>query len=158
MATNNTRLDLLLKEIDDKYVQENFYRLKLYLDRLLDDGLLGVSGSINNTTVINNNSVWEEESASVTSSGTLTIDTVPLISFSRIKYYINFKGATTSSTKGIDLTVQNNNGVLTESVSSVLGEGFSIITNITDDGVDMSLEVTNNEAETLNVTFLKAII
>jgi len=33
MSQTNS-LDLLLKEIEDRYVQENFYRLKLYLERL----------------------------------------------------------------------------------------------------------------------------
>jgi hypothetical protein len=34
MAVKLKTLRLLLKEIDDKYVQENFYKLKLYLDDL----------------------------------------------------------------------------------------------------------------------------
>lgn len=40
--TNTTSLDLLLKEIKDPHVQENFYRLKLYLEQL----------SVGNTTIV----------------------------------------------------------------------------------------------------------
>ena len=45
-------LRLLLNEIDDKYVQENFYKLKLYIDALeqvLKEGLTDSSG---NTIII----------------------------------------------------------------------------------------------------------
>lgn len=41
--TTNTRLDLLLKEIEDPYVQENFRKLRRYLD-CLDTGQLGPRG------------------------------------------------------------------------------------------------------------------
>lgn len=41
--TQQTRLDLLLKEIEDPYVQENFRKLRRYLD-CLDTGLAGPRG------------------------------------------------------------------------------------------------------------------
>jgi len=50
---NDIRLDLLMKEIKDEYVQENFRKLKRYLDcieRKIDGG--GSSGG-GNTIVIN---------------------------------------------------------------------------------------------------------
>lgn len=43
-GTNN--FNFLLKEINDPYVQENFYRLKLILDRLIDSGLLGTPQTV----------------------------------------------------------------------------------------------------------------
>lgn len=48
MAAQLRVLRLLLQEIEDKYVQENFYKLKLYLE-----ALDSVVGDIN-TTIINN--------------------------------------------------------------------------------------------------------
>jgi hypothetical protein len=45
-------LRLLLKEIDDKYVQENFYKLKLYLDNLEDVLKNGLTGPDGDTIVI----------------------------------------------------------------------------------------------------------
>ena len=41
---NKKRLDLLLKEITDPYVQENFYKLKVYLENVLVGGSGGVQG------------------------------------------------------------------------------------------------------------------
>jgi len=41
--TSFNKVDLLLKEIEDRYVQENFYRLKLYLENLdLGDDIINV--------------------------------------------------------------------------------------------------------------------
>ena len=42
----NKRIDLLLKEIADPYVQENFYKLKLYLEKLqISTGGTGPQGT-----------------------------------------------------------------------------------------------------------------
>lgn len=39
------RLDLLLKEISDPYVQENFYKLKTYIENLTTGGSVGAQGT-----------------------------------------------------------------------------------------------------------------
>lgn len=161
MATNTTNLDLLLKEIEDIYVQENFRRLKLYLDSLIEQGILGVPGNnIQNINVGGNNveTFWEDGSVTIPSSGTLIVDTVPLTSLNRAKYFLNFKGVTTSSTKGLDLTIQNNNGALTEVVTHKLGEALDVFVNVGDNGVDMGIEIVNNESESLNLSFIKNIL
>lgn len=159
MPTNNTKLDLLLKEIQDPYVQENFYRLKLYIDKLIDDGQIGVSSG---DTIVNQNitatSEWERDVDTIPAGGTLVVDKISLNDFSRIKYLMSFKDASTNSTKGFDLNVQNNNGVLTESVNNILGASLNILTNVTDDGVDMSLEITNNELNNIELSFLRSIL
>jgi len=44
MSVNTTSLDLLLKEIEDPHVQENFYRLKLYLEQIATGNTTIVQG------------------------------------------------------------------------------------------------------------------
>lgn len=46
MSVTNRNLDLLLKEIKDPHVQENFYRLKLYIEELA----IGTTNIIQNIT------------------------------------------------------------------------------------------------------------
>jgi len=47
MSVNTTSLDLLLKEIKDPHVQENFYRLKLFLENLSTGATTIVQGDTN---------------------------------------------------------------------------------------------------------------
>jgi hypothetical protein len=63
----------------------------------------------------------------------------------------------TTVTKSLKLTVQNNAGSLKDSVSERLGGPINAAVNVTDDAVDAMIEVTNNEAFDIYVTFLKAL-
>jgi hypothetical protein len=88
---------------------------------------------------------------------TVVIDTTLLSTFSRLDYIINMKDNPTTVTKSLKLTVQNNAGSLKDSVSERLGGPINAAVNVTDDAVDAMIEVTNNEAYDIEVTFLKAL-
>jgi hypothetical protein len=102
--------------------------------------------------------LWIKKTITIDPSSTIIVDIIPIADFSRIKYFITYLGLLTGSSKGLDLVVQNDNGNVTNSVSSRLGGNLNISTNVSTDGVDMSLEVINGETEGLNLTFIKNIL
>lgn len=63
MSVTNNSLELLLKEIKDPHVQENFWRLKLYLESL----------AVGNTTIVQNNT-GGGSTTTTTSAITKTMD------------------------------------------------------------------------------------
>ncbi len=151
------RLDLLLKEIQDPHAQENFWRIKQYIESLGDGSLVGPPGPQGPQGPAGAE-YWDKFTDSITSSNTLTVDTVLLSSFTRIKYFITVKGLTSGNTKGLDLTVQNDAGTLTETVTHRLGSLANISVNITDDATDMFLDINNNSVENVQVTILRATL
>lgn len=88
---------------------------------------------------------------------TVVVDTTLLSSFSRLDYILNFKDNPVTVTKSLKLAVQNNAGSLKDSVSERLGGPISLSVDVTDDAVDAMIEITNNEAFDIEVTFLKAL-
>ena len=55
------------------------------------------------------------------------------------------------------LVAQNNAGNVTDMVSERMGGPINLAVNMTDDAVDAFLEITNNEAFDVEVTYLRAI-
>lgn len=105
-----------------------------------------------------NNLIWTKTVVVIPANTTVVVDNNLLNDFSRIKYFLNFKGVSTSSTKGYDLTVQNNAGTVTDTLSTRLGGPLSLNINVTDDSVDMFLEIANNESEDLTLSYIKNIL
>lgn len=103
-------------------------------------------------------SVWTRSSTLIVDAGqTLVVDVTLLSAFSRIDYIINYKDNPVTVTRSQKLTVQNNAGTITETVSERLGGSIDAPINVTDDSVDCFIEITNNELFDIEVTFLKAI-
>jgi hypothetical protein len=88
---------------------------------------------------------------------TVVIDTTLLSTFSRLDYIINMKDNPVTVTKSLKLIVQNDAGSLKDSVSERMGGPINAAVDVTDDAVDAMIEVTNNEAFDIYVTFLKAL-
>jgi hypothetical protein len=147
------RLDLLLKEIDDLYVQENFRRLKLFLDTngVLDPGTGGGDTNIN----ITNEGLWEEYRRTLPPSSTTIVDTFAMSSFQACEYIVNYEDTTSNKKRGLKLSVIKDDGSLKETVYSIRGSAISLtlFTNI--NGSDYELKVTNNEAFTVDMYFAR---
>lgn len=105
-----------------------------------------------------NSLIWTRTIVVIPAGQTLVVDNNLLNSFSRLKYILNFKGDTSGETKGLELTVQNNNGSLDDVVTTRLGGSLNTNINVTDDSIDMFLEITNNESEDLTLSFIKNIL
>ena len=71
-------------------------------------------------------------------------------------YILNFKDDPITVTKSLRLALQNNAGTLTDIVSERQGGAIDLSVDVTDDGVDAFVEITNSEAYDVTVTFLRA--
>jgi len=155
MSTNTTRLDLLLKEIEDEYVQENFYRLKLYLEQL----------AVGNTTVVNqqvlgpggepSTSIWSKQTVLLPASSTTIIDTIPLASFGQLEYIINYLNTFTSDKMGLKMTVINDDSTIEEQVYAKSGAPLNLGLFANAVGVNCQISVQNNETSPVEVSFAK---
>lgn len=117
--------------------------------------------SVQAVTVTNSSEafVWQRFGPlTIPAGNTAVVDTNLLSAFSRIDYIINFKDSGATVTKSMKLVAQNNAGVLTDSVSERMGGSIDVLVNVTDDAVDAFLEITNNEAFDIEVTFLRAVV
>lgn len=149
------RLDLLLREIDDPYVQENFRRLKQYLDENYQGGDTTINQDI---TVIDEESPWIRVSDIVNTSTTSVVDTLALSSFNKIEYIITYKDLVTGEGKGLNVTVINDNGTIKESVYAITGAPLDVDLDTDINGSNYELEITNNEPNNVEVILSRLIL
>lgn len=102
--------------------------------------------------------VFSKSTVVIPASTMVVVDTNLISSFSRLDYILNFKDSPVTVTKSLRLAVQNNGGSITDTVSERLGGTIDVLIDVTDDTVDTFLEITNNEAFALTMTFLKSKI
>ena len=155
MSTNTTKLDLLLNEIDDRYVQQNFYRLKLYLEQL----------NVGNTTIVetlggtggtgSGTSVWSKTTVLVPASSTVIIDTVPLASFGQLEYIINYLNTFTKGKSGLKMTVINDDSTIEEQVYAKSGAPLNLGLVVNPVGINCEVSLQNNETSAIEVSFAK---
>ncbi len=154
MSQTNS-LDLLLKEIKDEYVQENFYRLKLWLERLNTGGTtIVVGGGSGGSTA----AVWEKFTRSVPASSTIIADSVALSSFNQIEYIINYKNTSTKREKGLKVTVVKDDTLIKEQVYAKTGAPLSIGLNTVINGSNFELQIVSSEVVGVDMSFARLII
>lgn len=152
MSLTNS-IDLLLKEIEDPYVQENFYRLKLYLERL-DSG--GGTGSITqNINVTQSDHPWEKFTQSISASSTSIVDTIALTAFVKIEYTIEYRDTTTNRVKGLKMSVVKDDTLLKDQVYAISGAPLNIELNTNINGSNYELEIVNNELNAVEMVFAR---
>ena len=150
--TMTRNLDLLLKEIEDEYVQENFYRLKLYLEYLSKNQNITINppgGSLPSDCV------WEKFTQSVPASSTVIVDTIPMSNFDKLEYLINYENTLTNRSKGLKLSVVKDDTIIKEQVYAITGAPLSIGLTTVVNGSDYELHITNNEAAVVGVSFAR---
>lgn len=152
--SDTNRVKFFIKEIEDYYVQENFLKLKRYLD------CVNLTGG--DTTIINpggggssTDPVWERFSATVAASTTLVVDTLPMANFMSLEYYVTFKDQVTDEVKGLKLKVVNNAGALRDMVSEKNGAAISLEVNTAVNGTDYELRIVNNTLNGLDVEYAR---
>ena len=154
MSQTNS-LDLLLKEIKDPHAQENWYRLKLWLDRLetgITTIIQGGGGSVADEAV------WEKFNRSVPASTTYIADSLALSSFNSLEYIINYKHSVTSKEKSLKMTVVKDDTVLNDSVYAKVGAPLSVGINAVINGSDLELKVTNSETSIIEMSVARLIL
>ena len=101
---------------------------------------------------------WTKLTVNIDASQTLVIDVKLLNSFTRAEYIITGLGLSSNNSKSLQLSVGNDNGNLSDSVSSRLGTDPNFGVNVSKDSTDMFVEVENATLETITLTILKAVL
>ena len=143
-------LTLLLKEIKDPYIRENFKRL------LKEVNDVGTAGSVTNITNIVNNifsavAVWTKFSDTVNLSSSKVIDSITLGDFNAVKYIITLYNTNEGKSRNFEITVVNSGGTLKDVVTNKLGSNFNYSVTATVNAGKMDLTLFNNENFNLEV-------
>lgn len=153
---NDIRLDLLLKEIRDVYVQENFRKLERYLSNV-EKKIADAGGSSGNTIVNNNNtfinSPWDQiESAIISSSSVGVIHSVNVDLTDCGELKVCFKEQGGSGTKSLNIKYRKTDTDVVDQVyakSGVMDTHAAIVRTPT----TIDLQITNNELFNVDVGF-----
>ena len=144
----------LLKEIKDIYAQENWKKLKDYLD-CLD---ANIEQTVNQTINIINEgatSPWTQGSSTVGASSTEVLETIPLSSFTCLEYTICIKNGDGSLTKTLKLLARRDDMDIKDNIYAKNGDPIDIEINSVQISTNFQLEFVNNEAFSLDVSFIR---
>ena len=147
--------ELLITQLKDAYVRENFRRIKQIINDLetrVDDN--SVSDTVINQIV--NASVWQRTSGlNAPSSSTTVIDQKNINDFVSMKYVVSIRDNTANKTTAFEILITNENGTLKDSVYTKIHGGISYALNVVNNSGVLELQLTNNEANDFAVSIAK---
>ena len=149
------KLQLLIKEIQDRYVQDNFRRIKLFLDDFENT----VTGNINNNivNVIEDNSIWEGVEDIVNASSSKIIDSIPFATFKAARHIITIYNKANNVYKTFDVASSKKGGDVRDSVYNKVGGSIDYQINVNLNAGNVEFEIVNNESFNLNVSIGKLV-
>lgn len=142
-------LKLLLKEIRDRYIQENFKRIQKEIESLDST----VAGTVNNVVNIVATQVWEKFDDVVSASSTKSIDTFKFTDLLKRNYEITVYNSVENKFKTFTMTVSKRNGDVSDTVYNKDGDVIDYGINAVIVGPNVELQVQNNETYNLDVSF-----
>jgi len=152
----NVRLDLLLKEIKDVYVQENFRKIKRYLTGIEQKISTSGTGSSGGTTIINNTTIsspWDQiSSVTISPSSTGVVHSVNVNNTICGEYLVCIAEQGNPNFKNFNLRYRKTDTDVMEQIyakSGVINAHASIVRNPT----TLDLVITNNELFSVDVSF-----
>lgn len=89
---------------------------------------------------------------------TAYIDSLPPSQFSRIEYILSVKNLVSLETKGLRISVQNNDGVLTNALYSILGANLLISIDVEVYIGNATVKIINNEPDTVTVSLNRVYV
>lgn len=148
-------LILLLKEIRDPYIRENFQKIVKEFERLS----IGTGGdTINNITNITNLGLWTEINDVVNDSSSKVIDTIALTNFHTAKYTFSVYNDAESKNKTFELTVVREGTALKDKVSAKMGSNINMGIGANVNAGNMELTLFNNEIYNLTVSAARLVL
>lgn len=150
-------IELLIAELKDPYIRENFRRLKQILkdlDSRLED--TGSSGDIiNNLLAV---STWQKISANVATATTAPINEISINDFKTLKYIVSLRDEVDNKTSTFEITIKNENGSLNDTVFAKISGGIDYNVNAVNNSGVMELNITNNTLNTLSIVMARLIL
>ena len=148
------RLSLLIKEVKDEYVQENFLKLKRYLVCL--EETIGSGGVTNTTNNINNinNSPWDAVlSVDLPPSVTTTLHSVAIDSTVCGEYKVCLKEQGGTTTKNFNVKYRKTDVDVKDQIYAKSGDAMNISVFVVRTPTTMELQITNNELYIIDADF-----
>lgn len=147
-------INFLLKEIDDRYVQENFKRLKAYLD---DSSNVGGDTIINNNTTVINNGLWTDISDTVPSSSSKDVDTFDFATFIAAKHIVSVFNLDEAKYKSFEVSAIKSGAGVNDTVYNIQGQGIDYDLNVSVSLGQVKYTITNNESYPLTLSIRKLV-
>ena len=144
--------NLLLKEIVDPYSQENWYKLKTYLESLDLNIASTVTQTINTSSSL---SPWITGSKSVGAGATEVVESIPLTNFTCVEYTICMKNAAGTLTKTLKMLARRDDMDIKDTIYAKNGDPINIEISSVQTGTDFQLTFVNNEAFSISVAFAR---
>ena len=142
----------MLREITDKYVQENFKRIEKALKEL-DAGTGG--DIINNITNLISECAWGKVEDLVNASSTKAVDSVTFTEFTRAEYVISVYNDTEVKYRSFKMSVAKKGSGVVDSIKGRHGDNISFNINANIVGPNVELTIQNNETYNLSVSIRK---
>jgi hypothetical protein len=146
-------IELLLSELKDPYIRENFRRIKLLLNDIESRSTGSGSGDIINNII--SSSIWEKETSEISALNTQAIDQIDINDFLVSKYIISVRDESANKTSTMEMTIKNENGSISDSIFAKISGGINFNINAVLDTGSMKLNLTNNENNNLSVILAK---
>lgn len=151
-------IELLIKEVNDPIIRENFRRIKarlLEISDQIDDTTTGTGGG---STSVTFSSTWKKATAAVSGSSTIVIDTTALADFSSLKYILSFNNDIEEVTKKYELSIVRKGSTISDSIYARLGSALNLAINSNINGSNLELEIINNETFDLSISYAKLVL
>lgn len=103
---------------------------------------------------LSNSAIWTSTTVNGLATSTFVADTVALSTFNRISYIISIKS--TTGIKSFNMSVFKVGASVSDSIYNRYDNGLDVEVNAIISGSDAQLEIVNNEAEGIEVNFLRA--
>lgn len=150
-------IELLITEIQDVRVRENFRRIRAALKDIYDQ--VDSSGSSSNIIDITTSiSIWSKINSTVSSSSSNNIDVVSLSNFKTAKYIVTVYNEVEGVNRSFEVLIINEGGALSDQLYTRIGSLIDIEINVNLSAGNMELEIVNNEAYGLNITAAKLLL
>lgn len=147
--------ELLLQQIPDPVLRENFRRIKFSIQDL-KDGQTTITNTVN--VVSSTANVWVKFDNSIPASTTKVIDQVTLASFTSVKYILSLFSASNNLTKYYEVGIIKLGTNVNHSIGKRLGTGMSLALDANVVSGNLELSVTNNEAYSVGLSAAKLIL
>jgi len=102
---------------------------------------------------------WRKLKATVSGSSTVNVDTIPLVTMKSVRYFIQLSNDTNMRYKSFEMTANNQNSNLSDTIFNKISEGSMMIeVSMKVDGLNAVLEVINNETFDLDVELIRGVL
>lgn len=145
----------LIKEVEDRHAQENWWKLKQYID----DFDSNASTTINNIINASGLSPWTKFSKVIPASTNYVADTTLFTNFTCIDYAVCMQRASGGTeARTLNVKVRKNNTDVEDQVFGIEGDSLDVDVDVIVNGSNLELKFDNSEAFDVNLIFTKLLM